>query len=189
MPLAGWDNTSVFLMLIVRPNLRAAVEKQSHRRCSASGESATSAQSSANSNSQIFDIITFVSALKCPVLMLQSLSSGRDFTNNIMEKKIENNVGAITQPCFVPLVTSNGGDFSLPSLTVTFMPSWNERIIPTKCLGQPAFNRISHNPSLCTVSKALVRSMNNRYRSWECNLHFSCNCLSEKVMSVVPFPG
>ena len=53
LPRAGWYKTSVFLMLIVRPNLRAAEEKQSHSRCKASAESAAKAHSSATVRSSL----------------------------------------------------------------------------------------------------------------------------------------
>ena len=37
-----------------------------------------------------------------------------------------------------------------------------------------------------TVSKALVRSTKAAYRPMFCSLHFSCICLSTKIMSAVP---
>ena len=52
-PGAGWKRVSVFLMLIVKPNLEAAVAKQSHKRCSAPCGRAASAQSSASNINHI----------------------------------------------------------------------------------------------------------------------------------------
>ena len=66
-------------MLRVRPNLRAAEEKQSHSRCRASTESAANAQSSANRSSLMVERNTRFFALKCLVAMLVSLRSNRDF--------------------------------------------------------------------------------------------------------------
>ena len=47
-------------------------------------------------------------------------------TLSIIEKNMENNIGAIMHPCLVPLVTSKGCEVSLPSLTDAFMPSWKD---------------------------------------------------------------
>ena len=52
--------------------------------------------------------------------------------------------------------------------------------------GQPRRARIFHSPSRLTVSKALVKSTKAAYRPTFCSLHFSCNCLSTKIMSGVP---
>ena len=51
---------------------------------------------------------------------------------------------------------------------------------------QPGLARIFHSPSGLTVSKALVRSTKTAYRPMFCSLHFSCICLSTKIMSTVP---
>ena len=78
--------------------------------------------------------LTFEGALKWLLFKLQRLLSNLDFiptpsvaslnaTCNITEKKMEKSVGARTHPCLVPLVTLKGWDLSLPSLTVTCMPS------------------------------------------------------------------
>ena len=53
-------------------------------------------------------------------------------------------------------------------------------------LGQPRHARIFHGPSQLTVSKALVRSTKAACRPSFCSLHFSCICLSMKIMSAVP---
>ena len=52
--------------------------------------------------------------------------------------------------------------------------------------GQPRRVRIFHSPSRLTVSKALVRSTKAAYRPMFYSLHFSCICLSTKIMSAVP---
>ena len=52
--------------------------------------------------------------------------------------------------------------------------------------GQLRCARIFHSPSQLTVSKALVRSTKAAYRPMFCSLHFSCICLSTKIVSVVP---
>ena len=43
-----------------------------------------------------------------------------------------------------------------------------------------------HSPSRLTVLKVLVRSTKAAYRFMFCSLHFSCICLSTKIMSTVP---
>ena len=45
---------------------------------------------------------------------------------------------------------------------------------------------IFHSPSRLTVSKALVRSTKAAHRLMFCSLHFSCICLSTKIVSTVP---
>ena len=52
------------LMLIVKPNFRAAAAKLSLRRCRASSELATRVQSSANRRSRMVESLTLVEALK-----------------------------------------------------------------------------------------------------------------------------
>ena len=77
---------------------------------------------------------TLDAALKCVLFTSKSPLSNLDDMStpsvaslkamcSIREKNMENKVGARTHPCFVPLVTPKGVDFSLPSLTVTIMPS------------------------------------------------------------------
>ena len=52
--------------------------------------------------------------------------------------------------------------------------------------GQPRRARIFHCPSRLIVSKALVRSTKAAYRPMFRSLHFSCICLSTKIMFTVP---
>ena len=51
--------------------------------------------------------------------------------------------------------------------------------------GHPIFGSSFNKPSRLTKSNALVKSMKAMHRGWCCSLHFSCNCLKEKTMSVV----
>ena len=68
-----------------------------------------------------------------------------------------NSKGAKPQPCFVPFVTSKSGDTSPFSMTLARMPSWKERMMVTKSVGQPIFSRISQRAVLSTESNAFVR--------------------------------
>ena len=52
--------------------------------------------------------------------------------------------------------------------------------------GQPTFDRMDQRPGLLTVSKALVRSKNKRYKSWRCSRHFSCSWRTANIMSTAP---
>ena len=51
--------------------------------------------------------------------------------------------------------------------------------------GQPGPARIFHSPLWLTVSKVLVRSTKAAYRPMFCSVHFSCICLSMKILSMV----
>ena len=62
---------------------------------------------------------------------------------------------------------------SVMSRTLTVMPSWNRRTVVMNSLGQPNFSFVFNNPSLLTVSKALVRSAKVTKRSLFCSWHFS----------------
>ena len=64
----GWYRTSVFLMLIFRPNFFDASEKASTILCISSAKWATNALSSANSSSLISIRVVLVFALKCATL-------------------------------------------------------------------------------------------------------------------------
>ena len=78
---------------------------------------------------------------------------------------------------------------SLPSITRASIPPWKERIMFANLAGQPIFARMAHKPSLLTVSKALVGSINIRNRSLCCSIHFSWSCRSKKIMSMVDRPA
>jgi len=67
-----------------------------------------------------------------------------------MLKKIQNRSGASPQPCFVPFDTSNSGECSPFSITDGLIPSWNDRVMPTRAAGQPILLRIAHRPGQCT---------------------------------------
>ena len=81
--------------------------------------------------------------------------------------------GARTQPCFTPFVTENESEVSPLSRTVALMPSCNWRTSVVNFLGQPNFSIICHSPSLQTVSKALVKSVDVMKSSSNCSWHFS----------------
>ena len=104
-------------------------------------------------------------------------------------RNIENSVGAITQPCFTPVLMLNDPDCSPSYSTHPFMPSCSCRVMLTNLGGHPSRARHAHRTSLFTESNALVRSINAKQRSRPCSLHFSCTCRAEKIMSVVPRPG
>ena len=55
--------------------------------------------------------------------------------------------------------------------------------------GHPILWRRVKSPFLLTTSKAFVRSKKAMYNDRFCSRHFSCNCLSEKIMSVVDLPA
>ena len=94
-------------------------------------------------------------------------------------------VGARTQPCFTPFVTGNGSDTSPFSTTLAIMPSCRDRTMLINLGGQPSFDRMDQRPGLLMVSKALVRSMNKRYRSWHCSRHFTCSWRMANMFTVL----
>ena len=72
---------------------------------------------------------------------------------------IENSVGAITQPCFTPVLMLNDPDCSPSYSTHPFMPSCSCRVMLTHLGGHPSRTRHAHGASLFTESNTLVRSM------------------------------
>ena len=152
--------------------MRDALAKQSHSLWRACSQHAASAQSSANRKSLCVNLLILEVAEKrflplktlLSVLKTRSIPSTESLkaTRSMREKNIENNVGASTHPCLVPLVTSNSGDLSPPSLTYACIPSWKDLIMSTKCFGQPIFSSTNQRPSRLTVSKAFVRSIKSR---------------------------
>ena len=89
-------------------------------------------------------------------------------------RNIKNNVGAITQPCFTPVLMLNDPDWSPSYSTHHFMPSCSCLVMLTHLGWHPSRARHAHKASLFTEAKALVRSMNAKQRSHPCSLHFSC---------------
>ena len=49
--------------------------------------------------------------------------------------------------------------------------------------------RISHRQPWSTESKALDKSKKVMKRGFCCSMHFTCSCLAEKIMSIVPLDG
>ena len=91
-------------------------------------------------------------------LILMPASQSLDASVSIAENIKLNSVGARTQPCVTPLETGKDSDGSPSSRTRACMPSLNWRTMVMNLWGQPNLLMIFHNPSLLTVSKALVRS-------------------------------
>ena len=74
-------------------------------------------------------------------------------------RNIVNSVGAITQPCFTPVLMLNDPDWSPSYSTHPFMPSCSCLVMLTDLGGHPSRARHAHRASLFTESKALVRSI------------------------------
>ena len=94
-------------------------------------------------------------------------------------------VGARTQPCFTPLLIGKGSKEEPSYCTVPCIFSWNYVMILRSVGEHPILCRSVNRPDLLTRSNALVKSMKAMYRGRLCSRHFSCNCLSEKIMSIV----
>ena len=90
-------------------------------------------------------------------------------------RNIENSVGAITQPCFTPVLMLNDPDCSPSYSTHPFMSSYSCRVMLTNVGGHPSRARHAHMASLFTESYAWVRSINAK-RCERPELHF-CLCL------------
>ena len=197
---AGWKITFVFVTLTVRPISLYASEKASRVFCRSASVWAAIAQSSAYCKSTMDVDFTFVLALRRR--MLNSSPSVRYMIHTPLAwstaagasdikaaRNIANSVGAITQPCFTPVLMLNDPDCSPSYSTHTFMPSCSCRVMLTNVGGHPSRARHANRESLFTESNALVRSIHAKQRSHPCSLHFSCTCRAEKIMSVVPRPG
>ena len=63
-------------------------------------------------------------------MFVDSFSGVFSDLTDAMEVRLKR-VGAMTQPCFTPLVTANGWDASLLACTLACMPSWNCRMLKT----------------------------------------------------------
>ena len=129
---------SVFLVLMGRPKLAQALEKQSMSFCIFCSLLALSAQSSANVKSLMTVSFTFVTAFNR--LGLNSLPSilyltgipfrrSRKASISMAEKTILQSVGTRTRPCFTPFVTGIASYSSPSSSSFTILPSWNCRTI------------------------------------------------------------
>ena len=69
--------------------------------------------------------------------------------------------------------------------TVPCMLLWKHSGKLRNFVGQPITGRILKRASLLTRSKASVTSIKAMKRACCCSLHFSCSCLTEKVISTV----
>ena len=99
-----------------------------------------------------------------------------------------NTTGAIKHPCLTPALTSKGSLRS-PWLTIlAIAPSRKSLIIVRNLGGQPKRCRASQRRDQFTVSNAFVRSTNTMYKARFCSKHFSCSCLTTKIMSEVHRP-
>ena len=147
--------TSVFLVEMVRPKSSQAFANRSMLSCISDSVLALSAQSSTNRKSRAVSSRTFV--LACSLRRLKRLppvryrklapiSPSRKGSDSIAENSMLNRVGASTQPCFSPLVTKKGSEYSPPSCTLVFMPSWNCRTIAINLAGQPNLAMILKQP-------------------------------------------
>lgn len=104
-------------------------------------------------------------------------------------KKMPKSIGARMQPCFTPLRMSKASEVDLLKTTVPFMFLWKDLMIWRSFGGHTLLGRILKRLSLLTRLNALVRSINAINNDCFCSLHFTCNCLSENMMSVVDLPA
>ena len=93
-------------------------------------------------------------------------------------RNIVNSVGAITQPCFTPVLMLNDPDWSPSYSTHPFMPLCSCLVMLTNVGGHPSPARHAHMASLFTESNASLRSVNAKQKSRPCSLHFSCTCMT-----------
>ena len=165
--MAGWNITSVFLVLMVRSKLLQAAEKLSILACISCSSLALRAQSSAKRKSVRTVSFTFIAASSLlglnsfpPVLNVMLMPGLLSLKASVIiaESIRLNSVGARTQPCLTPLVTGKASEGSPSSITQAIMPSQNWRTTTMNVLGQPNFPMIFQSLCGLTVSKALVRS-------------------------------
>ena len=69
---------------------------------------------------------------------------------------------------------------------LTFIPSWNWRIIEMNLSGHPNVFIIAHRPPRQTVSKAFDKLTKVNSRSMFSSWNFFCIRLAAKIMSTVP---
>ena len=72
---------------------------------------------------------------------------------------------------------------------VPFMFSWKDTIMLESLRGHLFILRRAQIPPGLTRSKALVKSTKARSRGRLCSRHFSCNCFTEKTLSMVDLPA
>lgn len=122
--------------------------------------------------------------VKCTVILSDNSS-----TSTSEKKKMPKRVGASTQPCFTPFLIGKGPEAEPSYWTVPCMSSWKDVIILRSLDGDPILCRRVNRPFLLIRSKALVGSIKAIYSGFLYSRHFSCSCLSEKIMSIVDFPA
>ena len=105
------------------------------------------------------------------------------------KKKMPKRVGASTQPCFTPFLIGKEPEAEPSYWTVPCMSSWKDVIILRSLDGDPILCRRVNRPFLLIRSKALVGSIKAIYSGFLYSRHFSCSCLSEKIVSIVDFPA
>lgn len=105
------------------------------------------------------------------------------------EKKMPKRMDASAQPCFTPFLIGKGPEAEPSYWTVPCISSWKDVIILRSLDGHPILCRRVNRPFLLIRSKALVRSINAIYSGFLYSRHFSCSCLSEKIVSIVDLPA
>ena len=128
----------------------------------------------------------FCTGMQSPEVKQTTVKTVGDVYSTIMVKKMLNSVGAITQPCFMPLMMGKDPERLLFNL---IWPHWSLCSWITMVGnfgGQLRHTMILLTPFLLPVSNALVRSINAIYSPLFCSLHFSWSYLRMNTMSVVP---
>ena len=118
-----------------------------------------------------------------------AILSDNSSTSTSEKKKMPKRVGASTQPCFTPFLSGKGPEAEPSYWTVPCISSWKDVIILRSLDGHPILCRRVNRPFLLIRSKALVRSIKAIYSGFLYSRHFSCSCLSEKIMSIVDLPA
>ena len=117
------------------------------------------------------------------------LSDNSSTSASAKKKKMPKRVGVSTQPCFTPFLIGKGPEAEPSNWTVPCMSSWKDVIILWSLEGHPILCRSVNRPFLLIRSKALVRSIKAIHSGFLYSRHFSCSCLSEKIMSIVDLPA
>ena len=190
----GWKITSVFFILILRPNFDDALANASTILWISSAEWAICVMSSAKSGSFTSIIVVFVFALKCETVkrsafwrdwMLTPFPMSLKVSSSIDDIKIENIVGASRHPCLTPFVITNVYETCPPFLTLTIIPVCRIYIMVGNFSGHPYFLSSCHSPGLPTMSNAFVKSIKTIYRGRSFSMHVSWSCCRQRIMSTV----
>ena len=138
---AGTNITSIFLVLMVKPNLSQAVENPSISSCISCSLLAFNAQSSAKTRYLITVSLTLLTACRRRglnsfpshlYLMGMPVEESSKASISIAENNKLNSVGARTQPCFTPLITGNGSEAFPSSRIVKLSDDLHEPLRTTK---------------------------------------------------------